>query len=158
MKAVLFLLVGLVSACGGAARGDSHSVYCIAPTAKAEYTQALIDATEEWNTLAGTSLSVVVGECPTDKPGSTYAVSAGGASHGAAATTYYMRGSVNNEMRYSESRTPNEVRTDFLHEIGHSLGMGHLSDRTAIMFTNTNDVQHLTESDVQAYWNISPIK
>lgn len=154
MKAVLFLLVGLVSACGGAARGDSHSVYCIAPTTKAEYTQALIDATEEWNTLAGTSLSVVVGECPTDKPGSTYAVSAGGTSHGAAATTYYEPDSANNEMHYSDSRTPNEVRTDFLHEIGHSLGMEHLSDPTAIMYAYTNNTQHLTENDLQAYWNL----
>lgn len=154
MKAVLFLLVGLVSACGGAARGDSHSVYCISAETPAEYTQALIDATEEWNTQAGTSLSVVIGECPTNKPGSTYAVTAGGTSHGAAATTYYIEGSGNNEMHYTQTRTPNEVRTDFLHEIGHSLGMGHLSDPTAIMFTNTNDAQHLTENDLQAYWNL----
>lgn len=154
MKAVLFLLVGLVSACGGAARGDSHSVYCVAPTDKVEYTQALIDAVDEWNTQAGTSLSVVIGECPTDKPGSTYVVTAGGASQGAAATTYYERGSANNRMTYSQTRTPNEVRTDFLHEIGHSLGMGHLSDPTAIMFATTNEAQHLNQNDLQAYWNL----
>lgn len=156
MKAVFFLLLGLVSACGGAARGDSHSVYCVSPDTQTEYTQALIDATEEWNSQAGTSLSVVIGECP-NKPGSAYLVIAGGTSHGAAATTYYIEGSAPNEMHYSLTRTPNEVRTDFLHEIGHSIGMDHISDPTAIMFPTTNDAQHLTESDLQAYWKMRPI-
>jgi len=153
MKAVLFLLLSLVSACGGAARGDAHSVYCVSTDTPAEYTQALIDATEEWNSQVGTSLSVVVGECP-NKPGSAYLVIAGGAEPGAAATTYYETGSAPNEMHYSLTRTPNEVRTDFLHEIGHSLGMGHVSDPTAIMFATTNDAQHLNNNDLQAYWNM----
>ena len=153
MKAVLLLLVGLVTACGGRAIGDSHSIYCVASNNKPEYTQALIDATQEWNEQVGSNLTVVVGECP-DKPGSVYLVKAGGVPKEASAATYYSKGSDNNELRYSESRTPEQARTDFLHEIGHSLGLGHLADPHAIMFADTNDALHLTEVDLQAYWEL----
>src|SRR5689334_16906205 len=116
---ILLACLALFVACGGRARGDSRSVYCLGSDAPADVVQAMLDAADEWNARAGTELTVTLGECP-NRPGSVYLVTAGGQDRDAAASTYYQRGDEDNEIRYAADRPAAELRTDFLHEIGHT--------------------------------------
>ena len=155
--ALLIAVSSLSTACGGIANGDSSATFCAPSDMGDEYVASLVQAVDEWTERAGTTLHVEQGDCSSaghlvwtvrvsntlhcDNVGPVYATT--DATH------------EGNFVTFSTLRTPEQVRTDLLHEIGHTLGLPHLSQQTAIMYADDMGQQHLTDDDLRAYEQVS---
>jgi hypothetical protein len=115
-----------------------------------------VQAVDEWNERTGTTLSIEQGDCSSSQRAGrivwrVYEIAHTYAGNGGLPVLGHTEVKDNTIFVVSD-RTEEQVRTDLLHEIGHSLGMQHLNVQTAIMYAFDKGQQHLTDDDVAEYF------
>jgi hypothetical protein len=145
------LIAFVVAACDGIAIGDSNTTFCVEQRDfPPEYTTPLDEAAAEWNDTVGTNLAVKHGGCE----GLETRIRTGNVSPHLAVTRMNKGDTPTEIIIEPNNSNLTEVRSTFLHEIGHVLGLGHSTNPLDIMYVNSQFNGHLTQGDIDAYWAI----
>lgn len=146
--ALFVLACALATACGGIATGDSSATLCADATMTDAQLDALTDAAAEWNDRAGTTLTVEQGECRESADRLMWHVTPdANVERGLLAETHASTLLIG----FRTARAGDALRADFLHEIGHALGVPHVSDTRAIMYPGDLGQLHLDAADLSAF-------
>lgn len=145
-RALVFVLALIAAGCNGLALGAGDSEICVGELTDSE-AAAVQDAVSEWNETVGTTMTVHE-ECA-GGPKSWRVVRRAGKQIMGSERTGHTENLL--ALYYETFVTRDDARVTALHELGHVLGLRHLGPST-VMAPDRNDVLHLTDADIDAYW------
>jgi hypothetical protein len=147
-RALVFVLALIAAGCSGLALGAGDSEICVGELTSSE-AAAVREAVSEWNETVGTTMTAHE-EC-VGGPKSWRVVRRTGKRLMGSERPGYSENLL--ALYYETFVTHDDARVTALHELGHILGLRHLGPNT-VMAPDRNDVLHLTDDDVDAYWTV----